>query len=162
MSGALCQYCNAEYSFHQQWKQPRVVEFWQIVTVVYLVFLPRTKLVVVGRSCGHRIWIDRHARPQRLHAVAPSTRGYNDSRSTHGDACKTWKSCERECEREKIQHISPSRPAVVESRISKLNLQTLEPNSLATLLEGSIKRLSSPFVSRLWNRSALNGATTID
>lgn len=60
-------------------EQTRVVELWQIVTVVYYVSFGEDKNCDGKRLQGHVQQIVQHMQgaSQRLHAVAPSTRGYN-------------------------------------------------------------------------------------
>ena len=72
--------------FEHPLEQPRVVELWQIVTVVYFVSFGEDRNCDGKKLQGHGQQIVQHMQgtSQRLHAVAPSTRGYSGIESTQG------------------------------------------------------------------------------
>jgi hypothetical protein len=84
VGGALCQQQSADSQiFTVPLEEPRVGELWQIVTVVYFVSFGEDEFCGGKKLQGRRQQIGEHMQGgrQRLHAVAPSTRGYNDSGS---------------------------------------------------------------------------------
>jgi hypothetical protein len=73
-------------NFNVLLEQPRVLELWQIVTVMYFVSFDEDRNCDGKKLQGHGQQIVQHMQgaSQRLHAVSPSTRGYNGIQFTQG------------------------------------------------------------------------------